>query len=126
VSKTYYTTNGTRPTSSTVYAGSFAVSSTSTVKFSSSDNSGNIEVVKSQLIQIDTVAATATISGNSAACSTGWYKKTPVTVGLSATDNSGGSGVQATLHKADGSNSQTSNTAILWTHPFAVSQTATV
>jgi Bacterial Ig domain/Chitobiase/beta-hexosaminidase C-terminal domain len=49
-----------------------------------------------------------------------------VTVGLSATDNTGGSGVKATVYTTDGSNPQTSNTAILYTGPFTVSQTTTV
>jgi len=57
------------------------VPNTATVKFFSIDNVGNTEAVKSQLIQIDTVVSSATtISCNSATCSTGWYKTTPVTV----------------------------------------------
>jgi len=49
-----------------------------------------------------------------------------VTVGLAATDNSGGSGVKATLYTTDGSNPQTSSTAIVYNGPFSVSQTTTV
>jgi peptidoglycan/xylan/chitin deacetylase (PgdA/CDA1 family) len=127
VNKTYYTTDGSTPTTlSTVYTGAFTVPKTATVKFFSVDNVGNSGAVKSQLIQIDTTAPGTTITCNSAACSTGWYKTTPVTAGLSATDNTGGSGVKATLYTTDGSNPQTSNTAILYTGPFTISQTTTV
>ena len=62
---TYYTTNGSTPTtSSTIYTASFAVSTTTTVKFFSLDNAGNAEGVKSQTIPVDTVAPTTTISCN--------------------------------------------------------------
>jgi peptidoglycan/xylan/chitin deacetylase (PgdA/CDA1 family) len=127
VSATYYTTDGSTPTtSSTKYTGPFTVSSTSTVKFFSVDNAGNTESVKSQLIQIDTVAPTTTISCNSATCSAGWNKATPVTITLSGNDNTGGSGVSVTMYTTDGTNPQTSSTAILYTGPFTMSQTTTV
>ncbi len=126
VSKTYYTTDGSTPTtSSTVYAGPFTVPATTTVKFFSVDNAGNTEQVNSQAVQIDTAAPTTTISCNGSACSTGWYKTTPVTLALSATDT-GGSGVQTTVYTTDGSNPQTSSTAIQYTGPFTVSQNTTV
>lgn len=124
---TYYTTDGSTPTtSSTKYTGPFTLSSTSTVKFFSVDNAGNAEPVESQLVQIDTIAPTAAISCNSAKCSAGWYNTVPVTIALSATDNSGGSGVNATIYTTDGSNPQTSGTAKIYTGPFTLSQTATV
>jgi peptidoglycan/xylan/chitin deacetylase (PgdA/CDA1 family) len=122
---TYYTTNGSTPTtSSTVYTASFNVSATTTVKFFSVDNAGNAEAVKSQLIQIDTVAPTTAIACNSAACSTGWYKTTPVTVTLTGTDNTGGSGVAATYYTTNGSTPTTSST--VYTGPFTVAGTTTV
>jgi Chitobiase/beta-hexosaminidase C-terminal domain/Bacterial Ig domain len=124
---TYYTTNGSTPTtSSTVYTAPFAVSVTTTVKFFSVDNAGNAEAVKSHAIEIDTITPTTTITCNSTTCSTGWYKTSPVTVALTATDNTGGSGVAATYYTTDGTNPQTSTTAILYTGSFAVSQTTTV
>jgi peptidoglycan/xylan/chitin deacetylase (PgdA/CDA1 family) len=55
VDKTYYTTDGSTPTtSSAVYAGPFTVSSTATVKFFSTDRAGNAEAVQSQAVQHDT------------------------------------------------------------------------
>jgi len=47
------------------------------VTYYSTDNVWNSETVKSQLIQIDTVAGTTTISCNSAVCSKGRYETTP-------------------------------------------------
>ena len=121
----YYTTNGTTPTtSSTVYQASFTVAKTSTIKFFSIDVAGNKEAVKSELIQIDTSAPTATITCNSAACATGWYGVSPVTITLTATDNSGGSGVKAIYYTTNGSTPTTSST--VYSGPFPVSATSTV
>ena len=128
VDKTYYTTDGSTPTtSSTVYAGAFTLNAPGSynVMFFSTDKAGNAEAVKSQLIQIDKTAPATTITCNSAACSTGWYKTTPVTVTLSATDT-GGSGLDRTVYTTDGSNPTTSATAKLYSGPFTVAQTTTV
>src|SRR5439155_921645 len=76
-------------------------------------------------IQVDTTAATTAISCNGGTCATGWYNA-PVRVTLSATDNTGGSGVGATLYTTDGSDPKTSPTATAYTGPFTVSQSATV
>jgi hypothetical protein len=126
VDKIYYTTNGSTPTTaSTVYTAPFTVSATATVKFFATDKAGNAETVKSQLIQIDTAAPATTIKCNAATCSTGWYRTTPVTVTLAATDT-GGSGVRSTSYTTDGTDPRTSGTAKAYTGPFTVSQTTTV
>jgi len=58
VDKTYYTTDGSAPTtSSTVYTGSFTVNQPTTVKFFSTDLAGNAEQVNTQQIQTDTVVS---------------------------------------------------------------------
>jgi peptidoglycan/xylan/chitin deacetylase (PgdA/CDA1 family) len=58
-----YTTDGSNPTSSsTLYSGAFGVSTTKTVKYRAWDTAGNVEATKSQLIQVDTVAPTVSIT----------------------------------------------------------------
>jgi hypothetical protein len=58
-----YTTNGTDPTNlSTLYTAPFTVSATTTVKYRAWDNAGNVEATKTQLIRIDTVAPTISIT----------------------------------------------------------------
>ncbi|HXJ63296.1 MAG TPA: chitobiase/beta-hexosaminidase C-terminal domain-containing protein, partial [Actinomycetota bacterium] len=124
--KTYYTTDGTTPTtSSTVYAGPFPLAGTATVKFFSKDLAGNAEAVGSQLIRIDPTAPTTTISCAGAPCSASGYIGS-VSVSLSATDNQGGSGVAATVYTTDGSDPASSATATTYTGPFAIGQTTTV
>jgi peptidoglycan/xylan/chitin deacetylase (PgdA/CDA1 family) len=58
VASTYYTTDGSTPTtSSTVYAGPFTVKQNATVKFFSTDLAGNAEQVDSQAISFTTVVS---------------------------------------------------------------------
>jgi peptidoglycan/xylan/chitin deacetylase (PgdA/CDA1 family) len=58
VANTYYTTNGTTPTtSSPVYTGSFTINGPTTVEFFTTALSGNTEPVVTQQIQVDTVVS---------------------------------------------------------------------
>jgi peptidoglycan/xylan/chitin deacetylase (PgdA/CDA1 family) len=123
-----YTTDGSDPTtSSTLYAGTFSVASTTTVKFRAWDNAGNVEATNSQLIQVDTTPVDTTppissIACNGATCSGGWYAAS-VSVSLSALD-SGGSGVALIRYTTDGSDPSVSS--LVYGAPFTVSSTTTV
>jgi peptidoglycan/xylan/chitin deacetylase (PgdA/CDA1 family) len=124
VAATYYTTDGSTPTtSSTRYTGAFTVASTSTVKFFSVDNAGNLEAVKSQLVQIDGTAPTTSIGCNGTSCSSAVYP-TAVTVSLAATDNVGGSGIASTHYTTNGTTPTL--TSPTYTGPFTLNSTATV
>ncbi len=58
VANTYYTTNGTTPTtSSPVYTGSFTINGPTTVEFFTTALSGNTEPVVTQQVQVDTVVS---------------------------------------------------------------------
>ncbi|HEY8844671.1 MAG TPA: Ig-like domain-containing protein [Gaiellaceae bacterium] len=59
-----YTTDGSDPSpvNGTTYAGSFVVAATTTVKFRAYDAVGNAESVGSQLVRIDTVAPTGSLT----------------------------------------------------------------
>ncbi len=123
VDKTYYTTDGTTPTTaSTVYTTPFSVASTSTVQFFSVDTAGNAEAVQSQLIQIDSIAPTTTISCNNTACASTFYPNT-VTVAFTSADL-GGSGVDKTYYTTNGTTPTTAST--VYTAPFAVTSTSAV
>jgi len=131
VSATRYTTDGTDPNSSAsavTYSAPFTVSQTTTVRFASTDAAGNRETPQSQVIQVsapaDTTAPTTTISCNGSPCS-GTAYGTPVSVALSATDT-GGSGVSAIRYTTDGTDPNSSASAVTYSAPFTVSQTTTV
>jgi hypothetical protein len=99
IDKTYYTTDGSTPTSSSqVYnpASKPVLSSDGQkITYFSADNAGNAETPHSATahIQTDTTAPTTTDSVDA-----NWHAS-PVSVTLTATDNAGGSGVKATSFK---------------------------
>jgi peptidoglycan/xylan/chitin deacetylase (PgdA/CDA1 family) len=128
VASTHYTTDGTTPTlTSPAYTGAFPLTSTTTVQFRSWDAAGNAEAAKSQTIPIqeppDSTPPATTIYCNGGPCSSAGYTA-PVTVALSATDNTGGWGVANTYYTTDGSTPTTSST--VYTGPFTVKKNSTV
>jgi peptidoglycan/xylan/chitin deacetylase (PgdA/CDA1 family) len=72
---------------------------------------------------VDTTAPTTTISCNGTDCTSGWYRSSPVTVTLSASDS--GSGVASTWYTTDGTDPSASN-GTTYTGPFTVASTTTV
>ena len=125
VKATYYTTDGSTPTTgSTLYAGPFTVSTTSTLRYLSVDNAGNLESPNTQQVQItlDTTAPTTTVACNGATCASAYNSS--VQVSLNATDNTGGSGVKATYYTTDGSTPTTGST--VYSGPFTVAGTSTI
>ena len=126
VASIVYTTDGSDPsmTNGTVYAGSFSLNATTTVKYRAYDNAGNAEAVNTQLIQIDTGAPSSSISCNGTSCVNSFYNSA-VAVSLSATDNTGGSGVASIVYTTDGSTPSTSN-GTTYTGSFSLNATTTV
>jgi peptidoglycan/xylan/chitin deacetylase (PgdA/CDA1 family) len=121
---TYYTTDGSTPTtSSTRYTSAFNVTQSRTVKYFSTDRAGNAEAIKSQLIRIDGTAPTTTISCNGGTCATKTYASA-VSVTLTATDGSAGSGVSSTHYTTNGTTPTLSSP--IYTRAFTISATTTV
>jgi peptidoglycan/xylan/chitin deacetylase (PgdA/CDA1 family) len=98
VSQIVYTTNGSDPslTNGTAYAGAFTVGATATVKYRAYDNAGNAEAIKSQLLQIDTVAPTVAITAPTSGATVSSKKLT-----ISASSSDTGSGVASVGFYAD-------------------------
>jgi hypothetical protein len=125
---TYYTTDGSTPPSNlttSIYTGPFALTRTTKVIYRSVDYAGNFESSKAQTVNVtaDTTPPTSTISCSGGPCS-GWFGSAGTTVALSATDNTGGSGVKAIYYTTDGSDPTTSSPT--YTSPFALTSTSTV
>lgn len=115
---TYYTTNGTNPTTnSTVYTGPFKVSADTTVKYFSVDTAGNKETVKTVVYDINIPVADTTAPVTSATPAAGVYYE-PITVTLAVNE------IATTYYTTDGSNPTTSST--VYTGGFVVSEDTTV
>ena len=102
-----YTTDGTLPTgSSPVYSGPISVTQTRTIRWRASDNHGNVEQLRSQLVQIqgpvDDSPPVSSIECDGVPCQGGFYDQA-VSATLEATDT-GGSGVKEIRYTTDGSN----------------------
>jgi PKD repeat protein len=118
VAATYYTTDGSTPTTSSPrYTTALSLSTTTTVRYFSTDVVGNAEAVKSQVISIDVTAPTSTIACNGTGC-TGSAYPGPVTVTMAATDNPGGSGVSSIHYTTNGTNPTLASPT--YTGPFTV------
>ena len=99
VDRTVYTIDGSTPTQNngTTYTGPFVLTTTTTVKYRSFDVVGNVESVKSKVVQADAIAPSVAITAPlNGAIVTG-----TVTIIASATDI-GGSGVANVRFYADG------------------------
>jgi peptidoglycan/xylan/chitin deacetylase (PgdA/CDA1 family) len=110
VDKTFYTTDGSDPTSSSsriTYANPFTVTQTTTVRFSSTDKAGNVEPARSQAVRLDTVAPTVSLTSPATGASI--PRGTVVTVAANATDT--GSGVAQVTFAANGTTLGTDTTA---------------
>jgi peptidoglycan/xylan/chitin deacetylase (PgdA/CDA1 family) len=118
-----YTTDGSAPTATngTVYSGPFSVSLTTTVKYRAFDSVGNAEAVQSQLINVDTIPPTSTISCNAAPCTSAYNAS--ISVSLAANDAA--SGVDVIRYTTDGSD-PTATSGTVYLGPFTVSSTTTV
>jgi peptidoglycan/xylan/chitin deacetylase (PgdA/CDA1 family) len=83
---TYYTTDGSEPSAAngSLYTGAFSVAQTATVRYRSVDTAGNWEPVQSQLLQIDPVAPSVSITAPSAGAT---VSGSAVYINANATDN---------------------------------------
>ena len=126
VRQIYFTTDGTTPSSTngSAYVGAFSVTASENLQYTSYDNAGNEDSVHSQQVNIDTVPPISAISCNGTTCQTNQYSSPP-TVALSATDNTGGSGVQNIVYTTDGTAPSLTNGTV-YSAPFTLQTTTNV
>ena len=112
--KTYYTTDGTTPTTaSPVYSSPIAISATATLKFFSRDRAGNSESVRSQTYTIG-IPPTTTASPS------GGPYNTPKSVTLTCSDPQG-PGCDRIYYTTDGTTPTTASS--VYSSPIAISAT---
>ena len=109
VAATYYTTNGTDPTTASAQGTSISLTTagTYTIKYFSVDAAGNAEAVKTAGTQIRIDKTAPITTDNTATIGNAW-KTTAQTVTLTPTDT-GGSGVATTYYTTDGNNPTTAS-----------------
>ncbi len=116
--RTYYTTDGSTPsTSSPIYSSPVNISVSTTLKFFSKDLAGNSEAIKTQVYTIDTAAPMTTASPG------GGFYGTAQTVALTCNDGSG-SGCDKTYYTTDGSTPSTSSP--VYSSPINISVATTL
>jgi peptidoglycan/xylan/chitin deacetylase (PgdA/CDA1 family) len=117
VDKTYYTTDGSTPTtSSTVYTGPFTLPATATVRFFSTDVAGDAEQVKSQTVAIDGAAPSVVMTSPKDGAS---IKRTSkVTVSADASDLGTGSGAPSGVATVSFYLDGTNRLNVLTTQPY--------
>jgi len=114
---TYYTTNGTTPTTlSPVYTGPITISTNTTLRFFSRDTAGNTEAVQTQAYVIDASAPTTTASP------TGGTYTSAQSVGLLCADSN--SGCVATYYTTDGTTPTVASP--VYTGPITISANTTL
>jgi hypothetical protein len=109
VAATYYTTDGSTPTTASAQGTSVVLTSagTYTIKYFSVDAAGNAEAVKTASTQIRIDKTAPVTTDNTASIGNGW-KNVTQTVTLSRSD-AGGSGAQVTYSTTDGSTPTTAS-----------------
>lgn len=105
IDKTYYTTDGTEPTTSSPSGPNLAGDKTQfiisgqgnfVIKYFSVDNNGNTERTKTDYVKLDTIAPVTSISVVPPDGTNGWYKTNPI-ISLVASDVT--SGVYKTFYR---------------------------
>ncbi|ATB48860.1 chitobiase/beta-hexosaminidase C-terminal domain-containing protein [Corallococcus macrosporus] len=114
---TYYTLDGTTPTTSSLrYTAAITISASATLRFFSVDVAGNAEPAKSEQYTLDTAAPVTTASP------AGGSYSDAVTVTLACSDS--GSGCQETRYTLDGSAPQEGSP--VYAAPFSISTSTTL
>jgi len=105
IANTYYTTNGTDPTTSSATGTSITITTegTTTLKYRSTDVAGNLEAVKTATIRIDKTAPVTTDNAPA-----NWVNSN-VTVTLTPADGTDRSGVNTTYYTTNGADPTTSS-----------------